>query len=125
MLSPVTAQNLGLHAPELPVPWPAEAREALLDLLSGGPQLVPVWEALDLAGCITRWIPCWEPIQARPQHNPIHRHTVDRHSVQTVAEANRHLTRVDRPTSCCWPASSTTSASCRAPAPITPRSGHR
>ncbi len=97
VLSPVTAQNLGLHAPELPVPWPAEAREALLDLLSGGPQLVPVWEALDLAGCITRWIPCWEPIQARPQHNPIHRHTVDRHSVQTVAEVNRHLTRVDRP----------------------------
>ena len=97
VLSPVTAQNLGLHAPELPVPWPAAAREALLDLLSGGRQLVPVWEALDLAGCITRWIPCWEPIQARPQHNPIHRHTVDRHSVQTVAEANRHLTRVDRP----------------------------
>ena len=79
------------------MPWPAEAREALLDLLSGGPALVPVWEALDLAGCIARWIPCWEPIRARPQHNPIHRHTVDRHSVQTVAEAKRHLTRVDRP----------------------------
>ncbi len=97
MLSPVTAENLGLHQPSLPVPWPAEAREALLDLLSGGAHLVPVWEALDLAGCITRWIPSWGPIRARPQHNPIHRHTVDRHSVQTAAEAGRHLTEVDRP----------------------------
>ena len=97
MLSPVTADNLGRLAPALPVPWPAEAREALLEMLSSGAGLVPVWEALDLAGCIVRWIPCWEPIRARPQHNPVHRFTVDRHSVQTVVEAQRHLTRVERP----------------------------
>ncbi len=59
--------------------------------------LIPVWEALDLAGCISRWLPCWDTIRARPQHNPIHLYTVDRHSVQTVVEAQRHLTRVDRP----------------------------
>ena len=97
MLSPVTADNLGRMAPALPVPWPAEAREALLEMLSSGAGLVPVWEALELAGCIVRWIPCWEPIRARPQHNPVHRFTVDRHSVQTVVEAQRHLTRVERP----------------------------
>ena len=84
-------------APALPVPWPAEAREALLEMLSSGAGLVPVWEALDLAGCIVRWIPCWEPIRARPQHNPMHRFTVDRHSVQAVVEAQRHLTQVERP----------------------------
>ena len=30
VLSPVTADNLGAHAPALPTPWPDEAREALL-----------------------------------------------------------------------------------------------
>ncbi len=97
MLSPVTADNLGRMAPVLPVPWPAEAREALLEMLSSGAGLVPVWEALELAGCIARWIPCWEPIRARPQHNPMHRFTVDRHSVQAAVEAQRHLNRVERP----------------------------
>ena len=97
ILSPVTADNLGKLGEALPVPWPDAAREALLELLSAGTNVVPVWEALDLAGCIGRWIPSWEAIRARPQHNPIHRHTVDRHLVQTVAEAQRHLTRVDRP----------------------------
>lgn len=97
VLSPVTAENLGAHAPPLPTPWPDEAREALLELLAGGESMIAVWEALDLAGCIGRWIPCWEGIRARPQHNPVHRHTVDRHSVQAVAEAARHLTSVERP----------------------------
>ncbi len=97
VLSPITAENLGTHAPPLSTPWPDAARESLLELLSAGPGLVPVWEALDLAGCIVRWIPVWASIRARPQHNPIHRHTVDRHSVQTAAEAQRHLTQVDRP----------------------------
>jgi [protein-PII] uridylyltransferase len=97
VLSPVTADNLGAHAPSLPAPWPAAAREGLLEMLSSGPNLLPVWEALDLAGCVSRWLPCWAAIRARPQHNPVHRFTVDRHSVQTVVEVQRHLTRVERP----------------------------
>ncbi len=97
VLSPVTADNLGKLGRLLPTPWPDSARDALLELLSSGSNVIPVWEALDLAGCISRWIPCWEPIRARPQHNPIHRHTVDRHLVQTVAEVQQHLTRVERP----------------------------
>ncbi len=97
VLSPVTADNLGAHAPVLPTPWPQAARDALLDMLSAGHNLIPVWEALDLAGCVTRWIPSWEPVRARPQHNPIHQFTVDRHLVQTVAEIQRFLTQVERP----------------------------
>ena len=97
ILSPVTADNLGRRAPELPTPWPSPAREALLEMLSSGRGLLPVWEALDLAGCIVRWIPSWAAIRARPQHNPVHRFTVDRHSVQTAVEAQRHLSQVERP----------------------------
>ena len=97
VLSPVTADNLGQQGQALPSPWPEACRDALLDMLATGPNMVPVWEALELAGCISRWIPSWEPIRARPQHNPIHRHTVDRHLVETVAEAQPLLTRVDRP----------------------------
>jgi [protein-PII] uridylyltransferase len=97
LLSPVTADNLGKLGRPLPTPWPDSARDALLELLSSGSNVIPVWEALDLAGCISRWIPSWEPIRARPQHNPIHRHTVDRHLVQTIAEVQQHLTRVERP----------------------------
>ncbi len=97
VLSPVTAENLGANAAALDVPWSQEARDALYEMLSTGNNLIPVWEALDLAGCIVRWIPEWSLIRAQPQHNPIHRHTVDRHSVQTVAEAHKHLTQVERP----------------------------
>ena len=97
LLSPVTADNLGRLAPPLPEPWPDAAREALLEMLAAGTGLVPVWEALDLAGCISRWIPSWAAIRARPQHSPVHRFTVDRHSVQAVAETSRHLNQVDRP----------------------------
>nr|WP_091527739.1 [protein-PII] uridylyltransferase [Microlunatus soli] len=97
VLSPVTAEHLGSFAPPLTEPWPSEALEALLEMLSSGRSLPPVWEALELNGCITRWIPSWDLIRAEPQHNPIHRHTVDRHSVQTAVEAQRFLSSVDRP----------------------------
>ncbi len=96
-VSPVTAAHLGTRAVALPRPWPEAARDAFLGLLSAGPGLLVVWEALDLVGCVDAWLPEWAQIRARPQHNPVHRHTVDRHCVQTVVEAHPHLTRVDRP----------------------------
>ncbi|MBA8795877.1 [protein-PII] uridylyltransferase [Friedmanniella endophytica] len=102
VLSPVTAENLGRAladgtTPPLPDPWPAEALEALLELLSAGRGLLGPWEALELNRCIGVWLPDWTSIRAKPQHNPIHRHTVDRHSVQTVVECAPFLTAVERP----------------------------
>lgn len=96
-LSPVTVAHLSQDCPPLPQPWPAAAREALVDLLGGGAALVGVWESLDLAGLTTAWLPEWQGVRNRPQRNAVHRHTVDRHSIEAVVEVARFLRDVSRP----------------------------
>ena len=96
-LSPVTVAHLAQDCPPLPEPWPATAREMLVEMLAGGPELVGVWESLDLAGLTTAWIPEWAGVRNRPQRNAVHRHTVDRHSVEACVEMSRFLRDVSRP----------------------------
>jgi [protein-PII] uridylyltransferase len=96
-LSPVTVAHLASDCPPLPVPWPNHAREALLELLARGEALLVVWEALDLAGLVESWIPEWTGIRNRPQRNAVHRHTVDRHSIEAVVRAGGMLRDVARP----------------------------
>ncbi|MFG3348357.1 [protein-PII] uridylyltransferase [Streptomyces sp. NPDC048018] len=96
-LSLHAVRRLAAAAKPLPVPWPAEAREELVTLLGAGEPTVPVWEALEAEGLITRLLPDWERVRCRPQRNPVHTWTVDRHLVETAVRAASLTRRVHRP----------------------------
>src|SRR5690606_31677456 len=96
-LSPAAVATLAAQSPPMPVPWPTEARDALVALLGAGRAAVPVWEELDQAGIIVRLIPDWERVRHRPQRNPVHRYTVDRHLIETAAGAASFTREVSRP----------------------------
>jgi [protein-PII] uridylyltransferase len=96
-ISLAAVRALATAAPALPVPWPAEAREQLVTLLGAGQATVPVWEALEAEGLIARLLPDWERVRCRPQRNPVHRWTVDRHLVETAVQAATLTRQVSRP----------------------------
>jgi len=85
------------ECPPLPVPWPPDARNALLALLGAGASAIAVWEALDQEGLLATLIPDWERVRNRPQRNPLHRFTVDRHLVECAANAAGLARDVSRP----------------------------
>lgn len=95
-LAPRTISRLA-ECPPLPVPWPADARGALVALLGAGPAAIPVWEALDQEGLVTSLLPDWDRVRNRPQRNPLHTYTVDRHLVETAARAAALTRDVARP----------------------------
>jgi [protein-PII] uridylyltransferase len=96
-LAIATVERLAEEATPLPVPWPPEARDALVTLLGAGAPAIGVWEALDQVGLIERLLPDWERVRNRPQRNPVHTFTVDRHLVETATRAAAHTRDVARP----------------------------
>ncbi len=96
-VAPASLLRVIKNAPPMPVPWPDHARRALIELLGAGEPLAGVWEALDQAGVITALLPAWDRLRSLPQRDPVHRHTVDRHLVQTAIEAAGLVRTVDRP----------------------------
>ncbi|MFM9366521.1 [protein-PII] uridylyltransferase [Streptomyces sp. Da 82-17] len=96
-LSPHAVRRLATAGKPLPTPWPAEAREQLVTLLGAGPATVDVWAALEAEGLVSRLLPDWERVRCRPQRNPVHTWTVDRHLVETAVRAAALTRRVGRP----------------------------
>lgn len=67
--------------------WTPAARDAFVALLGAGRGAIPVFEALDHEDVLVALFPEWAQVRARPQRNAYHRFTVDRHSLEAVAEA--------------------------------------
>jgi [protein-PII] uridylyltransferase len=88
---------LGRRAPEPPVPWPDAVRNALVDVLAHGPAAVTALEALDQRQLLERYLPEWAAVRNKPQRNPYHRFTVDRHLLEATANAATMTHRVSRP----------------------------
>lgn len=78
-------------------PWPEDVSRAFLGLLSGGHASTHAIETLDQLGVWERYLPEWVRVRNMPQFNPYHRWTVDRHLLETVANAAGHLRDVHRP----------------------------
>lgn len=96
-IAPATLRRLTSETTELVEPWPEPARQAFVELLSAGAPTLAVTEALDQAGLFSRWLPEWESVRFLPQHNPLHRFTVDRHLIETAVNAAGLSRRVSRP----------------------------
>jgi [protein-PII] uridylyltransferase len=96
-MTPHTLERLATESAPMPVPWPQEAREAFAGMLAAGPPAVAVVEALDHAGILMKLLPDWEHVRSRPQHNPYHRFTVDRHLVEAATNAAALTRTVGRP----------------------------
>ncbi|BBZ45057.1 bifunctional uridylyltransferase/uridylyl-removing enzyme [Mycobacterium parmense] len=91
-----TLSRLAAVAPEMPTPWPREALDDLLVVLSAGPTTVSTIEALDRTGLWGRVLPEWNAIRDLAPRDVSHKYTVDRHTVETAVQAAPLTTNVAR-----------------------------
>jgi len=100
-IAPTTLQRLARSFADgesvLPNPWPRAARENLISLIGAGQPMVRIWEGLDQEEILFNWLPEWRAVRSLPQRNVLHRHTVDRHMVETAIFAAALTRRVHRP----------------------------
>jgi [protein-PII] uridylyltransferase len=92
-----TIDRLVTSAPAPAGVWPEDLRQALLRILGAGRPAIAALETLDQQGVIERLLPEWGLVRNRPQRNAYHRFTVDRHLLETVANATHLVRRVARP----------------------------
>jgi [protein-PII] uridylyltransferase len=78
---------LGRKAPAPPTPWPDSLRADLVRALVIGRPAIAALEALDQRDLLSRYLPEWRAVRNKPQRNPYHRFTVDRHLLEATANA--------------------------------------
>jgi [protein-PII] uridylyltransferase len=88
---------LGRKAQPPPTPWSDDLRATLVRLLATGPPAIAALEALDQRHLLERYLPEWAAVRNKPQRNPYHRFTVDRHLLEATANAATLAYRVSRP----------------------------
>ncbi len=77
--------------------WPDELRDNLVRVLGAGHAGLDAMEALDQSDLLVRILPEWRGVRNRPQRNAYHRFTVDRHLLETAANAAKLCDQVERP----------------------------
>lgn len=82
-----TLHRLSERTPQPSDPWSAETGHQFVQLLSLGRRAIPVFQALDHVGIISRLLPEWDHVRFYHQRNAYHRFTVDRHLLEAVANA--------------------------------------
>jgi [protein-PII] uridylyltransferase len=78
-------------------PWSPETREGLVRTLSAGRPAIDALESLDHHELMVRLLPEWAAVRNLPQRNAYHTYTVDRHLLETAANASGFAERVARP----------------------------
>ena len=94
--SPVTPSTSGRKAPAPPEPWSDDVRGCLVRVLAAGPPAVTALESIDRRHLLERYLPEWAAVRNKPQRNPYHRFTVDRHLLEATANAATLAHRVER-----------------------------
>jgi [protein-PII] uridylyltransferase len=97
---PIGARSLRMMSSRGVLPgevWTERTRRAFVSLLGAGPRLVSAVEALEQYDLFSRYLPEWRVVRSRPQRNAFHTYTVDRHLLQTVANASEFVRDVARP----------------------------
>ena len=91
------AEQLSQEKGALTNPWPREAREQLISLIGAGSAMVAVFETLEQEEILFHYLPEWRMVRSLPQRNALHRHTVDRHMLETAVCAAAYARKVKRP----------------------------
>ncbi|HSK21818.1 MAG TPA: [protein-PII] uridylyltransferase [Egicoccus sp.] len=65
--------------------WTDTQRERFVRVLWRGSVMIPALAELDDVGLLTAMLPEWEVVRGRPQRNPYHRYTLDRHAWHAAA----------------------------------------